>query len=232
MPLDRRLEEVAKAVGGGYCRLQLPLRLAFAVRETLAGHRGGQLPSPFGRRARGQGKGPAANSQWAPPAADHNTRGGHAQPPPSLCLSTRSFVFCAAPRPRSPNPVPPPPAWRSPSRCAAVQRCWRPPTKTALKSPPPRPRYLPGPCAADVPHALHTGCGVAPVSRTARVTHRPVGRVGASVGQRTGTDPLPAVARQPPVVGRHPTAVGDRWMGSGGCPGEGGGQNPLAEAVG
>ena len=36
--LDRRLEEVAKAVGGGYCRLQMPLSLAFAVRETVAGH--------------------------------------------------------------------------------------------------------------------------------------------------------------------------------------------------
>ena len=32
--LNRRLEEVAKAVGGGYCRLQMLLRLAFAVRET------------------------------------------------------------------------------------------------------------------------------------------------------------------------------------------------------
>ena len=29
--LDRQLEEVAKAVGGGYCRLQMPLRLALAV---------------------------------------------------------------------------------------------------------------------------------------------------------------------------------------------------------
>ena len=29
--LDRRLEEVAKAVGGGYCRLQMPLKLALAV---------------------------------------------------------------------------------------------------------------------------------------------------------------------------------------------------------
>ena len=28
----RRLEEVAKAVGGGYCRLQMPLRLALGVR--------------------------------------------------------------------------------------------------------------------------------------------------------------------------------------------------------
>ena len=49
--LDRRLQEVAKAVGGGYCRLQMLLRLALAVRETVAGHRlaaleggGGYLP--------------------------------------------------------------------------------------------------------------------------------------------------------------------------------------------
>ena len=41
--LDRRLEEVAKAVGGGYCRLQMPLRLAPAVRGTGAGHRPGAL---------------------------------------------------------------------------------------------------------------------------------------------------------------------------------------------
>ena len=37
--LGRRLEEVAKAVGGGYCRLQMPLKLALGVRETVAGHR-------------------------------------------------------------------------------------------------------------------------------------------------------------------------------------------------
>ena len=41
--LGRRLEEVAKAVGGGYCRLQMPLRLAFAVTGTVAGHRLGAL---------------------------------------------------------------------------------------------------------------------------------------------------------------------------------------------
>ena len=41
--LDRRLEEVAEAVGGGYCRLQMPLKLALAVRETVAGHRLGGL---------------------------------------------------------------------------------------------------------------------------------------------------------------------------------------------
>ena len=41
--LGRRLEEVAKAVGGGYCRLQMPLKLALGMRETVAGHRLGAL---------------------------------------------------------------------------------------------------------------------------------------------------------------------------------------------
>ena len=41
--LGRRLEEVVKAVGGGYCRLQMPLKLALAIRGTVAGHRLGAL---------------------------------------------------------------------------------------------------------------------------------------------------------------------------------------------
>ena len=41
--LGRRLEEVAKAVGGGYCRLQMPWRLALGVGGTVAGHRLGAL---------------------------------------------------------------------------------------------------------------------------------------------------------------------------------------------
>ena len=36
-------EAVRQAVGGGYGRLQVPLRLAVAVRETVAGHRLGAL---------------------------------------------------------------------------------------------------------------------------------------------------------------------------------------------
>ena len=40
---DRRLEEVAQAVGGGYFRLQPPLKLALGVRGTVAGHRLGAL---------------------------------------------------------------------------------------------------------------------------------------------------------------------------------------------
>ena len=41
--LGRQLEEVAKAVGGGYCQLQMPLSLALGVRGTVAGHRLGAL---------------------------------------------------------------------------------------------------------------------------------------------------------------------------------------------
>ena len=41
--LGRRLEEVAESVGGGYCRLQMPLRRAVGVRGTVAGHRLGAL---------------------------------------------------------------------------------------------------------------------------------------------------------------------------------------------
>ena len=55
--LGRRLEEVAKAVGGGYCRLQMPLSLGLGVRETVTGHRlgaleggGGYLQGPQGRK--------------------------------------------------------------------------------------------------------------------------------------------------------------------------------------
>ena len=51
-----RLEEVAKAVGGGYCRLQMPLKLA---RGTVAGHRlggiGGGVPHPPSNVSLGQG---------------------------------------------------------------------------------------------------------------------------------------------------------------------------------
>ena len=46
--LDVRSEEVAKAVGGSYRRLQMPLKLALAVRETAAGHRLGALEGEGG----------------------------------------------------------------------------------------------------------------------------------------------------------------------------------------
>ena len=53
--LDRRLEEAAKAAGGGDCRLQMPLKRALAVRETQleigwapwSGGGGGAHPLPM-----------------------------------------------------------------------------------------------------------------------------------------------------------------------------------------
>ena len=63
--LDRRLEEVVKAVGGGYCQLQMPLRLALGVRGTVAGHRLGALNG-------GRGASPPPSN--APPMA---TAGSH-----------------------------------------------------------------------------------------------------------------------------------------------------------
>ena len=46
--LDGQLEEVAKAVGGGYCRLQLPLTLVLGVRGTVARHRLAALEGGWG----------------------------------------------------------------------------------------------------------------------------------------------------------------------------------------
>ena len=55
----RRLEEVVKAVGGGYCWLQMPLRLALGVRGTVAGHSLGALEG-------GGGTSPPSNASLPP----------------------------------------------------------------------------------------------------------------------------------------------------------------------
>ena len=60
--LGRRLEEVAEAVGGGYCRLQMPLTLALGVRGTVAGHRLGALGGGGGVEAS-----PPSNASLPPP---------------------------------------------------------------------------------------------------------------------------------------------------------------------
>ena len=61
--LDGRLEGVAKAVGGGYCRSQMPLKLALGVGGTVAGRRlggpeeGGGGTLPFSNASLGGGGG-------------------------------------------------------------------------------------------------------------------------------------------------------------------------------
>ena len=72
--LDRQLEEVAKAVGGSYCRLQMPLKLALGVRGAVAGCRLGALEGgthpPFqciaGGGAGGGGRGWPLNQEESP----------------------------------------------------------------------------------------------------------------------------------------------------------------------
>ena len=76
--LDRRLAEVAKAVGGGYCRLRMPLKLALAIRGTVAGRRLGAL----------EGRG-----------------GGYPPPPLFQCISAPPPPL---PQGSSPHPPPPP----------------------------------------------------------------------------------------------------------------------------
>ena len=79
--LGRRLEEVAKAVGGGYCRLQMPLRLALAVRKTVAGHRlgasqrggGGGYPPPPSSNASLLGTHPTEQGLWGLWGSERNT---------------------------------------------------------------------------------------------------------------------------------------------------------------
>ena len=60
--LDGRLQEVAKAVGGGYCQLQMPLKPALGVRGTVAGHRLGALGGGFPMHPCPMASGPAAHA--------------------------------------------------------------------------------------------------------------------------------------------------------------------------
>ena len=72
--LSRRLGEVAKAAEGGYCRLQMPLKLARAVRGTVARHRlgaleggggGGRCPPSNASLDEGGGGGGSSYGCWA-----------------------------------------------------------------------------------------------------------------------------------------------------------------------
>ena len=110
--LDRRLEGFAKAVGGGYCRLQMLLRLAIGVRGTVAGHRlsalegvGGGKPPPLFQCIPGVGAAPCVPwpSQWdIPPLYAYNStpmdpcgppaRGVHGRGDPIMKMSQLNAV--------------------------------------------------------------------------------------------------------------------------------------------
>ena len=83
--VDRRWEEVAKAVGGGYWRLQMPLRLARAVRETVAGHGQGALEGGGGGYLPPPSNAPLLDPH--PPARDFRRLDGPSPPPPGASSS-------------------------------------------------------------------------------------------------------------------------------------------------
>ena len=137
-PLNRRLEEDAKAVGGGYCRLQMRLKPALGVRGTVAGHRlgpleggggrgmshGGGVPPPspkcpWSRRGRGRGRGQGhGQGQW----------GWHGQGRrPRRLLQLWSAFRSSGPR-RRPRPV----SRRRGGPCSRPRRGprWTPPRGT------------------------------------------------------------------------------------------------------
>ena len=80
--LDRRLVEDAKAVGGGYSRLQMPLKPALRVRGTVAGHRVGTLEG-----GRAGVPPPPLPTHPCPPPACRRDRG-------FLLLSNGPIVVC------------------------------------------------------------------------------------------------------------------------------------------
>ena len=114
--LDRRLEEVAEAVGGGYCRLRMPGKRALAVRETVAGHRlgaleGGLPPPPLPMPPWVGGLAGAGQPPPPPPAArvhqqspvrgpgaphPHPPIGGGEHPPNSTASGATSCGACGA----------------------------------------------------------------------------------------------------------------------------------------
>ena len=86
----RRLGWVAKAVGGGYCRLRMPLRPALGVRGTVAGRRLG-TPEPGGTSTPSNTSPPLGHR----PAHTH-TRASHTDAvPPDECV--RGIVTPAGP---------------------------------------------------------------------------------------------------------------------------------------
>ena len=127
--LDRRLAAVVRAVRGGYCRLQMPLRLALGVRGTVAGHRLGALEGGGGGFQCFAGQGSEKCSQtpgkwWRqPPRKRERMRGPAPQkvvapgpeklfrraPDKMVAPAAEKMVAPDPEKMRAPSPPPPPP---------------------------------------------------------------------------------------------------------------------------
>ena len=124
--LGRPLEEVAEAVGGGYCRLQMPLKPPLGVREPLAGCRlgaleGGGVPPPLPMPSLGGGGGGhevclggAENTAVGGGRVEEEGGGSHVRTPPTALRWSRRYVSGASP---------PPPPQHSDDGHAVYLRC-------------------------------------------------------------------------------------------------------------
>ena len=87
------------AVGGGYCRLQMPLKPALGARQTVAGHRLGALEGVGGGVTS-----PPSNASLPLPPSCRNTRrhlSGHTAPSPPAA-EIKQPPFNTLPSPKSP----------------------------------------------------------------------------------------------------------------------------------
>ena len=89
--LDRRLEEVAEAVGRGYCRLQMPLSPALGVGETVAGHTLGAL---------------GGGEEGYPPPSNASLGGGGGGGITPSCYGRQPFLYTRAPPPSTKAALP------------------------------------------------------------------------------------------------------------------------------
>ena len=156
-----------KRLGGGYCRLQMPLRLARAVRGTVTGRRLGALegitpPPPFKRK-------PSAPQKHVTLPIHRALRGCSPTLPPPPGARPRSsldpagVVLRSWPPPASYNKIKCPPVvgGRRAGRPAPAPPCSHAPTKTAtsrgnaqgnpLQPTAQQPPHTPPPKNADIP---------------------------------------------------------------------------------
>ena len=124
MRLDRRLEGVAEAVGGGYCRLQLRLTRALAVRGTAAVFFSKTLPQHMYSQLNGVWRGVVGLVLMGAPGRQAGRR-IHRHPPCPFCAPC-AYVACpacapegAAPPPFAPGPRSMGAAVYTPATCTA-----------------------------------------------------------------------------------------------------------------
>ena len=183
--LDRRLEEVVKAVRGGYCRLQIPLKPALGIRQTVAGHRLGALedgPSSgwctvcdllTGCSVGPSSSGGTGGALPRDPSREHG-REVSAPPPrprPMLPIMLPPPPPSSAPSDPPSSPLPPPQVhpghWLAQASSVQAAQC-----RSSVQRPVARPECVGGP----VQSGLGGGCTGPPLT-----TRRPPGGGGAQV---------------------------------------------------